>query len=163
MQSTGFDIVFVIAIIFAVLLSVSLVLNIVTLCKLKRLSYKCDRFTRGKDAESMEDTILGCLDKVDGVEKLLAIQREEIINLRKNQRLAVQKVGLVKYDAFFDLSGQLSFALAMLDQKENGFIINSVYSRDGNYSYMKEIKDGACALELSKEEREALEQAKNKA
>ena len=141
----------------------SLVLNIVTLCKLKRLSYKCDRFTRGKDAESMEDTILGCLDKVDGVEKLLAIQREEIINLRKNQRLAVQKVGLVKYDAFFDLSGQLSFALAMLDQKENGFIINSVYSRDGNYSYMKEIKDGACALELSKEEREALEQAKNKA
>ena len=163
MQSTGFDIVFVIAIIFAFLLIVSLVLNIVTLCKLKRLSYKCDRFTRGQDAESMEDTILGCLDKVDGVEKLLAIQREEIINLRKNQRLAVQKVGLVKYDAFFDLSGQLSFALAMLDQKENGFIINSVYSRDGNYSYMKEIKDGACALELSKEEREALEQAKNKA
>lgn len=163
MQSTGFEVILLVAIGFAVLLVVSLVLNIVALCKLKKLSRKCDRFTRGKDAESLEDTIYECLDRVDNVERVLDIEKGDISVLRKNLRPAIQKVGLVKYDAFFDLSGKLSYAVAMLDQNNNGFIINSVYARDMNYSYMKEIVDGVCALELSGEEQEALEKAKNKA
>lgn len=161
-ENTGIDLIYIIGAV-VILLLIVLILNIVTLCKLKKLARKYDRFTRGQDAESLEDTILKYLNKVDGVEKLLGMTREEIINLRRNQRLAFQKMGLVKYDAFFDLSGQLSYALVLLDQKDNGFILNSVYSRDGSYSYIKEIKDGSCETPLSKEEQKALEQAKNKA
>lgn len=163
MQNTGIDITFIIFIVFAIMLIVSLIMNIITLCKLKKLQRKCDKFTRGKDAESLEDTIFECLEKVDDVERVLRVSQEEILNLRKNQKLAIQKIGLVKYDAFFDMRGQQSYIIALLDQRENGFIINSFYSREGNYSYMKEIKEGVCSLELSPEEEEALERAKNKA
>ena len=70
-------------------------------------------------------------------------------------------MGIVKYNAFFDLSGELSYSLALLDKMDNGFILNSVYSREGSYSYIKEVRAGECDIELSKEEKQALEQAKN--
>ena len=101
--------------------------------------------------------------KVDDVERLMRVSREDIVNLRKDQKFAIQKIGIVKYDAFFDMRGQQSYVIAMLDQRENGFIMNSFYSREGNYCYIKEIKDGTCSLELSPEEKEALDRAKNKA
>ena len=65
-------------------------------------------------------------------------------------------MGLIKYDAFSQMGGQLSFSLALLDENNNGFIINSVHSTDGCYSYTKEIKNGECAIALGKEEEEAL-------
>ena len=73
-----------------------------------------------------------------------------------------QKIGLVKYDAFQQMGGQLSFSIALLDQRNNGFILNSVHSTDGCYSYTKEIKNGECALSLGKEEEEALQIALDK-
>ena len=72
---------------------------------------------------------------------------------------AYQKMGLVKYDAFHQMGGQLSFSLALLDENNNGFIINSVHSTDGCYSYTKEIKNGICSISLGTEEAEALAMA----
>ena len=69
---------------------------------------------------------------------------------------ACQKLGLVKYDAFNQMGGQLSFSLALLDENNNGFIINSVHSTEGCYSYTKEIKNGECKISLGQEEAEAL-------
>ena len=60
------------------------------------------------------------------------------------------------YDAFNQMGGQLSFCLALLDENNNGFIINSVHSTEGCYSYTKEIKGGECSISLGKEEEEAL-------
>ena len=65
-------------------------------------------------------------------------------------------MGLVKYEAFNQMGGQLSFSLALLDENNNGFIINSVHSTEGCYSYTKEIKNGSCSISLGKEEEEAL-------
>ncbi len=65
-------------------------------------------------------------------------------------------MGLIKYDAFHQMGGQLSFSLALLDEYNNGFIINSVHSTDGCYSYTKEIKNGESLITLGKEEAEAL-------
>ena len=68
-----------------------------------------------------------------------------------------QKVGIVKYDAFQQMGGKLSFSLALLDQNNNGFILNSVHSSEGCYSYTKEIKNGECAISLGSEEEKALD------
>jgi hypothetical protein len=54
------------------------------------------------------------------------------------------------------MGGMLSFALAMLDEDNNGFILNSVHSAEGCYIYSKDIKEGQCELELGKEEKEAM-------
>ena len=70
-----------------------------------------------------------------------------------------QKMGLVKYDAFNEMGGKLSFSLAMLDVKNNGFIINAMHTREGCYTYIKEIIDGNSVIVLSGEEQEALNNA----
>ena len=72
---------------------------------------------------------------------------------------AYQKRGLIKYDAFQQMGGQLSFSLALLDENNTGFIINSVHSTEGCYSYTKEIRNGTSAIDLSAEEAEALAMA----
>ncbi len=157
---TGIDMIYFIGG-FALLTLILLILMIVSLCKLRKLRKKYEAFTRGKNGESLEDTVNEYLDKVDHSIDLLTMTREELINLRKNQKIAFQKMGIVKYNAFFDLSGELSYSLALLDKMDNGFILNSVYSREGSYSYIKEVRAGECDIELSKEEKQALEQAKN--
>ena len=68
-------------------------------------------------------------------------------------------MGLVKYDAFNEMGGKLSFSLAMLDVKNNGFIINAMHTREGCYTYIKEIIDGNSVIVLSGEEQEALNNA----
>ena len=68
-------------------------------------------------------------------------------------------MGLVKYDAFHEMGGKLSFSLAMLDEKNNGYIINAMHSREGCYTYIKEIIDGNSVIVLAEEEQEALNQA----
>ena len=67
-----------------------------------------------------------------------------------------QKTGLVKYNAFREMSGQLSYSLALLDQNNDGVLITSMYSREGCYSHAKEVKGGKSSINLSEEEEEAL-------
>lgn len=159
-QTTGIDATYILIGMAAVLL-ILLILIIVALCKLKKLNRKFDRFMRGKDAESLEDTILSCIEKNEQIDQMNQLLREDIIGLRKNQRITYQKMGMVKYNAFREMSGDLSYALALLDQEENGFIINSVYAKEGGYSYIKEIVKGESSILLSEEEKAALEKAKS--
>ena len=74
----------------------------------------------------------------------------------KRLETTFQKVGIVKYDAFSQMGGQLSFCIALLDENDNGFIINSVHSTEGCYTYTKEIKNGECKITLGTEEAEAM-------
>ena len=76
---------------------------------------------------------------------------------------AYQKVALIKYDAFQEMGGKLSFTLCMLDGNEDGFLLTSMHSsREGCYTYVKEIIKGESFVLLSKEEKQALEEAKSK-
>jgi hypothetical protein len=70
-----------------------------------------------------------------------------------------QKVGILKYDAFHEMGGKLSFALTLLDGNDSGYINNSMHSREGCYNYIKEIVKGESYIELSEEEMESLEKA----
>ena len=79
---------------------------------------------------------------------------DEILNV------TYQKSAIVKYDAF-EMGGKLSFALALLNEEDNGFILNSMHSSsEGCYTYIKEIINGESFIQLSKEEKQALEEAK---
>ena len=158
-QVTGIDTAYILA----GMLLLLLILIIVALCKLKNLRRKLDRYMRGKDAESLEETILSCIEKAEKVDQMNHILREDIIGLRKNQKITFQKMGMVKYNAFREMSGDLSFALALLDQENNGFLINSVYGNEGGYSYIKEIKNGESEILLSEDEQKALDKAKSQA
>ena len=72
-------------------------------------------------------------------------------------------MALVKYDAFLEMGGSLSFALVLLTEKNDGFIINVMHSsREGCYIYAKHVTNGKCDIELSEEETKALQEAMRK-
>ena len=143
----------------AVLSLVAIISLIVTLCKVKKLRRRIDDLTRGKDTESMEDIMLNFFKRIESLEEGEKVTRSDLKDIKKNLKITYQKTGLVKYDAFREMSGALSYSLALLDKEDNGVLITSMYSREGCYTYAKDIENGKCKLNLSEEEEEALKQA----
>ena len=124
------------------------------------VSYKlCEPIGPGKNAKNLEDTLIKRLNQVDDLINANSANEKNIKTLFQNMQRTYQKMGLVKYDAFNEMGGKLSFSLAMLDVKNNGFIINAMHTREGCYTYIKEIIDGNSVIVLSGEEQEALNNA----
>ena len=127
--------------------------------EIKSLKDRLKRFMNGRDAESLEDEIGTLVENVNSIKQVVDLNKKDIEVLFYHLRSTYQKTGLVKYDAFQQMGGQLSFCLVMLDQDDNGFVINSVHSTEGSYVYTKEIKKGVSDVELGKEEAQALAEA----
>lgn len=142
-----------------VILLITLILLIVQIRKTSKLKKRLDKFLLGKDGTSLENDIVALFEDNKFLKASTEKNKKDIRILYKNMESAFQKMGLVKYDAFNQMGGQLSFCLALLDENNNGFIINSVHSTEGCYSYTKEIKMGESSIPLGKEEEEALEMA----
>ena len=160
MVSISTDFLILIAMIsLAVICVVTIILLIITLCKLSKIRKRVDTLTRGKDTESMEDIILNFFERIESLENEEKNTKNDINHIKNNLKITYQKTGLVKYDAFREMSGALSYSLALLDKENNGILISSMYSREGCYSYAKDIVDGKSAINLSEEEAEALKQA----
>lgn len=126
---------------------------------IKLLKFRMKRLMNGKDAESLEDMITFLVKDHKSLRQVVELNKKDIEALFHHVRSSYQKIGLVKYDAFQQMGGQLSFCLVLLDQDNNGFIINSVHSTEGSYCYSKEIKNGVGDVSFGKEEKEALAQA----
>lgn len=146
----------IVAAVLAVIMLAVIILLIVQIKKVSRLKKRLDKFLVGKDGMSLEQDIIGLCEDNKFLKNSTDRNKKDIRNLYKQMETAYQKMGLVKYDAFNQMGGQLSFSLALLDENNNGFIINSVHSTEGCYSYTKEIKNGVSAISLGTEEAEAL-------
>lgn len=99
--------------------------------------------------------------KIDENKKEMEEKIEKINNsiqyTNKKLKNAVQKVAMVRYNPFDEVGGELCYAIALLDENNNGIIINSIYGREACYSYAKEITNGECLKHsISEEERQAL-------
>lgn len=145
--------------IVSLLLLIVIILLAVQVKKVGKLAKRLDKFTTGKDGKSLEEDIAALFEDNHFLKNQVDTNRKDIRTLFKNMESAFQKMGMVKYDAFNQMGGQLSFCLVMLDENNNGFLLNSVHSTEGCYSYTKEIKNGECSLDLGKEEAEALAMA----
>lgn len=143
-----------------VLILVLLVFLIVTRVKFKKIERKYNKFMQGKEAQSLEDEIVGLFHDNRLIRSENEKNRKDIIDINKRMARTFQKIGLEKYDAFNQSGGKLSFALCLLDENDNGFLLNSVHGTDGiNYSYSKEVNAGMADVELSGEEKKALDLA----
>ena len=142
-----------------VIVIVAMVLSIGSLVKLKKMKRKYELFMNGKDAESLEPLILKRFQEIDDLKVANSKNTIDIKVIFEKLQFAYQKVGVVKYDAFNEMGGKLSFSLAMLDNRNNGYILNSMHSREGCYTYVKEIVNGESYIDLGDEEKQALDQA----
>ena len=160
-QYLGFDSDYIIIGLAAVcvILLVMMIVNMVQTSKLKK---KYETFMKGKNAKSLEETLIKRLDQIDSLIEANKANEDNIKKIFSNMRFTFQKIGLVKYDAFNEMGGKLSFSLALLSESNSGFVLNAVHSREGCYTYIKEIIDGNSVLTLAEEEKEALEIAKER-
>ena len=137
---------------------VVLLIIVIVLCiSFGRLSKRYKKFMGGKNAKSLEKDIMGLYEDNRLIKVSMEKNRKDIENLYRKLEGTFQKIGIVKYDAFDQMGGSLSFSLALLDENDNGFILNSVHSAEGCYSYTKEIKNGLCDISLGDEEKKALD------
>ena len=135
------------------------ILCIVLMCKVHSLKKKYRSFMSGSTMESMEDEISKRFQEINNLQKETKVVENRVVRIEDTLKVVYQKVGIVKYDAFSEMGGKLSFALVMLNKENTGFVLNAMHSREGCYTYIKEIINGESYIPLGKEEKEALEKA----
>ena len=158
LMALGIDPAFIF-IFLLVLIIVLFVLYVNVTLKYNRLKNSYATFMRGKDGKTLEESMKERFAEVEAILKYTKQNRLDIQKINKKLESTYQKLGIVKYDAFNEMGGKLSFALAMLDDNNNGWIINAMHSREGCYTYVKEIVKGESYVELAEEEAEALDRA----
>ncbi|MBQ9766084.1 MAG: DUF4446 family protein [Lachnospiraceae bacterium] len=152
---------YIVAGIGVALLLAIIVLLIVVLVRQSRLDLKYYEFMRGSNGKSLESSILNRFSDIDRLIASDAKKSVEIKEIKDNILKVYQKTGIVKYDAFSEMGGKLSFALAMLDKENTGYVINAMHSREGCYTYIKEIIKGESFIQLGTEEKKAIDMAIN--
>ena len=136
-----------------------LILYIRQSIKISKLMNRYERFMRGKNAENLADALE---ENFQQMEKLTISHQKMSLKMDDAMRgitTTFHKMGIVKYDAFKEVGGNLSFVLCMLDDTNTGFILNTMHGRDSSYTYIKEIIKGEAYATLGEEEKEALEKA----
>ena len=145
----------------------SLVLNILVIILLivnintnSNLKDRYRRLTGGTDGKQIETILFEHIDKVEEVHRNLD-EIENKLNIFNNRlSFCIQKIGIVRYNAFDDTGSDLSYSIALLDENNDGIIITGIYGRTETVSYAKPIKKGVSNYSLSVEELQALERAK---
>ena len=149
----------IIFIVMFILIFVLFVLLFSVWMNYNRLKNSYNTFMKGKDGKTLESSFKEKFDEVEGVLRITKQNRQDIKEMSRILKRNFHKFGIVKYDAFNEMGGKLSFAIAMLDGNNSGWIINAMHSREGCYTYIKEIIKGESYIELAEEEAEALDKA----
>lgn len=158
-NSIGLDIGYVLLGSIGVTLIIGIIC-IILLCKVHSLKKKYKVFMSGNTIESMEEEIKKRFEEISNLKITTKEVQDRISHIEDTIKVVYQKVGIVKYDAFSEMGGKLSFVLALLTEENDGFLLNSMHSsREGCYTYIKEIIKGESFVILSEEEKLALKQA----
>lgn len=141
---------------------VFLILYIINIAKLKKIrdNYKIfmKKLGNGNNIDEMLKRYINDVEQLEkNTNKIYAYCKE----LEDNLAICIQKIGIVRYNAFKDTGSDLSFALTLLDNKNNGVILNGIYSREMSNIYAKQVKNGECSSKISEEEKQSLLEALN--
>lgn len=128
--------------------------------KIKKLRNKYNRLINGVHEGNIEEILMECIERVNKVE-LKNRELDTRINILEH-RLAscIQKVGIVRFNAFEDTGSDLSFAIALLNENDDGVVLSSIFSRESSYTYAKPVIAGNSKYPLSAEEIKAIDLAK---
>ncbi len=156
----GIDIgILVILLMVLLLILIIIVLNQSLL--LHRLIRRYHMFMKGSDGMSLEKLMAKNIKEIEHLTNISADHELRLRSLHEHADSVLSKYGMVKYDAFDDVGGKLSFALTLLDANNTGYILSAIHSRDNCFFYIKEIIQGESYVLLSTEEIESLKKAVN--
>lgn len=143
------------------LMLISMFIAIFCIHKYKLLNLRYEKFmAKLGNGEKIEEVLS---EYIEDVRKLKLKDDEfeiELERLESNLRKCVQKVGLVRYNAYNDTGSDLSFTFALMDSEDNGMVVNGLYSRDSSSIFAKPLVKGKTKYNLSAEEIQAIDLAK---
>lgn len=149
---------------FGILIAVVFILIFIIILffiKLVRIEKKYNEFiVKFDNKESIENTLKNYISMVNTVNEENKIINANYVNLERQLEKCIQKIGIVRYNAFDDVGSDLSFALAILDNDNNGIVLNAIYARTSSNIYAKPIENGSSKYTLSEEEIKAVSEAK---
>lgn len=154
------DIFLIIMLCGFILLVFLYLINIIKLSKLRK-NYKCFMNKIG-NGNNIQETIENYIKKIEEVQQENNELKNYLKQIDSTLALSIQKVGLVRYNAFKDTGSDLSFTLALLNEKNTGIVLNGIYSREMSNIYAKPVEQGTSTYTLSEEEKQAIKKAMEK-
>ncbi|MBR3574496.1 MAG: DUF4446 family protein [Lachnospiraceae bacterium] len=124
-----------------------------------KLTKRVDDLTSGGDGKSLEAELDQIIEDNRRLLDDSDRNSEDIRKIFERLKAVYQKMSIVKYDAYEQLGGEMSAVVVLLDENDNGVLLNNVYSPEGGYVYTREIEKGKCRHELGAEEEQALAEA----
>ena len=150
-----------IILVLSLIISLLVILDIFLIIYLYKIKKRLNLLFQGKNATDLEEVLLTQVKQITKQEKTLKEISGKIKVLEKISQKTFQKVGVIRFNPFGNVGGNQSFVIALLDNQNNGFVISSLYTREGNRVYAKPIKDSKSEYTLSNEEKEAISNALN--
>ncbi len=147
--------IFVITAVLAVIIFILLVLLLLTRKQLAVMQEKYDYFTKGSEAD-IDQVLTRTLHELEAAQKELHQLQQKHGQLREQVRGCIQKVKLERYDAFDAMGGQMSYSVLLADENNDGVILTSIYGREDNRCYAKDVKGGKSSFVLADEEKKLL-------
>jgi len=143
----------------SILVIVILWLTVLTVLVLRSISHY-NRLSKGITKAGLQDVLDAILRTLHTVREKEELTGRSVQTLSLESDGHIQKIGIVRFNPFADTGGAQSFAIAFLNKKKSGIVMTSMYGRNGNRWYVKEVVAGkGKELALSKEEESAIHQA----
>ena len=143
----------------AVAFFVLLILYIIEQFRMNRITEKYNALVKDVEGVNLEQLILETLKQVDEIKLDCDKLEKQYLELDNRLKFSIQRVGVVRYNAFADLGSELSYSIALLDDELNGLVLTSIYGRENSTSYAKPIVKGKSKYALSVEEMQAIDRA----
>ena len=130
--------------------------------KLHRLSGSYQKMMQGAEGKSIEEMMLARIREIEELKQSVSDLQNQQRQLSADGMKHLQRLGLIRFNAFDNTGSDLSFSLAMTDAERNGFVLSGIYGREESRVYAKPIVAGESTYMLTKEEKQALEAAAKK-
>lgn len=149
----------------AVIILLFLIFLIILSLKLSKLKKRYERFTGGEEihSENLENMLYEYNENVKKSNETYGKVLSMIQEIDDEMKWCTQKIGVIRYNPFDEMGGNLCYTVAILDGKDNGVVLNGIHSRNGTFTYAKPIERGVSPYVLTEEELQALEKAKENA
>lgn len=143
-------------------LLLALIIFIIINIRLGKLNRKYEKMMKGSEGQNLEQILFQHISEVrSGLEQVRDLD-QRCRALEEKNLYHIQKVGMVRFNAFEDTGSDLSFAVAMLNESDTGFVLSSIFGRQESRVYAKPVKNGESSYFLTEEEKEAIRRAQNR-
>lgn len=153
------SIIYLVVLVFIIIL---LIIEIVNRIELNRIEKRYKKIMKGSSGKNIEEMIYEYKKNVEQAMEIVNDLKDDYNDINERLKGCVQKVSIVRYRAFEDVGSDLSFSIALLDDKNNGIILTGIYGRSECTTFAKPIENGISKYDLSDEEKQALKEAMNK-